>query len=158
MTPSGTTSCGFSDLLMARTLRPFLSPPPCTGREGWFRTLPWTHALCSSLGAVEAPGFHPEGAVLGPHAGDLWEDGLRRCRWVSLVEGAPPVCSRGDRPLCSALSLETQLGAGKLEGAGYSVGSRALNTLRAPGPVVAPLLCEVGSGRPQLDGDSEQQI
>ena len=69
-----------------------------------------------------------------------------------------PKCPSIVDTLCSALSLETQLGAGKLEGAGYSVGSRALNTLRAPGPVVAPLLCEVGPGRPQLDGDSEQQI
>ena len=67
------------------------------------------------------------------------------------------LCALGvtDWPLCSALSgwrkpLETQLGAGELEGAGYSVSSRVLNTLRAPGPTVAPLLCEVGAGVPSV--------
>lgn len=40
--------------------------------------LRWGHSLVFFLGAVEAPGFHPEGAVLGPHAGDLREDGLGR--------------------------------------------------------------------------------
>lgn len=30
------------------------------------------------LGAVEAPGFFSKGAILGSHAGDLRENGLRR--------------------------------------------------------------------------------
>lgn len=47
------------------------------GKAG-FRSLLWTHSLVFLLGAVEAPGFHSEGAILGSHAGNLRENGLRR--------------------------------------------------------------------------------